>query len=284
MKSFGTYTAMTLAVVGGAPSQAWIGRRLFENPRSNHVKNRHPARLIDVEGFNKVRGGDSTLLKMLPNPSLEVLTSPLVLSLIPKIGIITSTLVYFSPMAAVRAASMNRSLEDLNPSPLVIMSVSSICWLAYGLSVRDPFVTLSNVPGSIASIWYVTAVLPLLSGRQLQTTQNTIVLLTAMTINLWTYLSLSNKPMVQVRSMLGLFASALFVVLSGSPLSTITTVLKTRNSGSILTKLTMAQITNTALWSAYGLAIKDKFVYGPNLIGLFFGLAQLVLKITFPSK
>jgi solute carrier family 50 protein (sugar transporter) len=164
------------------------------------------------------------------------------------------------------------------------MAVSSLCWLVYGLSVRDPFVTLSNVPGSIASVWYVTAVLPLLKGSQLQTTQNIVVGLSALTINLWTWLALTNRSLEQVSSALGLFASALFIVLSGSPLSTIKTVLSTKNSKSILTQLTFAQITNTALWSAYGLAIKDKFVYGPNMAGLGFGLIQLALKLVFPSK
>lgn len=284
--------AVFVAVVGVGSSHAWIGRHLSENPRSNkHVKHRHPARPLaikhslidDITRKPMVRGG-STSLGSVSNPSLEILTNPLILSLIPKIGIITSTLVYFSPMAAVSAASKDGSVGDLNPFPLAVMSVSSICWLVYGLSIRDPFVTLSNVPGSIATIWYITAVLPLLKGSQLQTIQNTIVFLAGLTINLWTYLSLTNKPMAQVRSMLGLFASALFIILSGSPLSTIKTVLSTRNSGSILAQLTMAQVTNTALWSVYGLAIRDKFVYGPNLTGLFFGIAQLGLKLAFPSK
>ena len=53
---------------------------------------------------------------------------------------------------------------------------------------------------------------------------------------------------------------------------------------SCLAPLTFAQVTNTALWSAYGLAIKDVFVYGPNLTGLGFGIIQLILKIMFPSK
>ncbi|KAL7442401.1 hypothetical protein ACHAXH_005198, partial [Discostella pseudostelligera] len=294
MKSFRMILAAVLAVVGVGSSHAWIGRHLSENHRSqhNHVKTRHPARPLAIKHHGlidnitkkpMVRGG-GTSLESVSNPSLEILTNPLMLSLIPKIGIITSTLVYFSPMAAVSAASKDGSLGDLNPFPLAVMSVSSICWMVYGLSIRDPFVTLSNVPGSIATIWYITAVLPLLKGSQLQTIQSTIVFLAGLTINLWTYLSLTNKPMAQVRSMLGLFASALFVVLSGSPLSTIKTVLSTRNSGSILAQLTMAQVTNTALWSVYGLAIRDKFVYGPNLTGLFFGIAQLVLKLAFPSK
>jgi len=187
-------------------------------------------------------------------------------------------------MSAVRAASRDGSLGDLNPIPLALMAVASMCWLVYGLSIRNPFVTLSNLPGAVAAIWYVTAVLPLLKGSQLETMQNTVVALSAITICLWTYLSLSDKPIAQVQSMLGLFASGLFIVLSGSPLSTIKTVLSTRNSGSILSSLTIAQVTNTAIWSAYGLTIKDKFVYGPNLTGLGFGLVQLVLKLVFPSK
>ena len=88
-------------------------------------------------------------------------------------------------------------------------------------------------------------VLPLLKGGQLQTTQNIVVGLSALTINLWTWLSLTSKSLEQVSSSLGLFASALFIVLSGSPLSTIKTVLATKDSKSILTQLTFAQITNT---------------------------------------
>jgi len=225
-----------------------------------------------------IRGGGSST-------SLEMGSNPLLTSLAPKVGIITSTLLYFSPMAAVRTASNDGTIGNLNPIPLAIMAVSSICWLVYGLSIRDPYVTLSNVPGSIASIWYVTAILPLLKGDdQLQTTQKTVVALSALTINLWTYLSLTNKSMVQITQMLGSYASLLFVVLSSSPLSTIKTVLSSRSSGSILGFLTMAQVTNCSLWSIYGLAIKDKFVYGPNLTGLGFGIIQLILKLAFPSK
>lgn len=209
---------------------------------------------------------------------------PLAITLVPIIGILTSTLLYFSPMAAVRVAVRDDAVGDLNPLPLAMMAASSLSWLVYGLSVRDPYVTLSNVPGSIASLWYVAVVLPLLQGAQLQTTQHLLVALAAIAITLWTYLSLSRRPLDKVQSSLGLFASALFVLLSGSPLSTIMTVLAARDSVSILTPLTIAQVINTSLWSAYGLAIGDTFVYGPNLTGLGFGLVQLVLKLAFPSK
>jgi solute carrier family 50 protein (sugar transporter) len=68
----------------------------------------------------------------------------------------------------------------------------------------------------------------------------------------------------------------------GAPLSTILTVLQTRNSASIHL-LTMA--TNTAngvFWGAYGLAVLDPFIYVPNGLGAALGVVQIVLILTFP--
>jgi solute carrier family 50 protein (sugar transporter) len=177
-----------------------------------------------------------------------------VTTLVPKIGVLTSTILYFSPFATVKRAQSDNALGTLNHIPhypLTIMAISSLCWLVYGLSIPDPYVTLSNVPGCIASIWYVVTILPLLKGETLKQTQGTVVLLSAVTINIWTWLSLTQKSMRQVSSTLALYASFLFIILSGSPLSTIRMVVSTKNSKSILTHLAMTQVINTALWSLW---------------------------------
>lgn len=272
------------------PSNAWTGRTQPSSLAQSRVKNPNTKQILPnapsskrddlTERLRSRGGGGEQALEMSAVNTIH----PLVTTLVPQIGILTSTILYFSPFAAVRRASISENLGDLNPVPLAVMAVSSICWLVYGLSVQNPYVTLSNVPGSIASIWYITTVLPLLRGKSLRNTQAIVVGLAAMTIHLWTWLSLSHKSMVHIQSALGSFASALFIILSVSPLSTIGTVFRTRDSGSILAPLTFAQVTNTALWSAYGLAIKDKFVWGPNAVGLGFGLIQLALKILFPSR
>jgi len=85
-------------------------------------------------------------------------------------------------------------------------------------------------------------------------------------------------------ALLGMFASVGAVILSASPLSTIRSVLATRNSSSIMGTLTVAQVINTSLWTSYGLAIKDIFVWGPNAVGLGLGLVQLAFKLMFPEK
>ena len=208
--------------------------------------------------IHKVRGG---ALELSPDALMMAET------LAPKIGIFTSTALYFAPAAAVLNAMKTKEKGDLNPLPLAIMSTSTIAWLTYGLSVRDPYVIWSNIAGAIACIGYVVAILPLLKDvKQLQQTQAVVMAGAAATVIMWSILGLSAASAAKISSTLGLFASALFIILSGSPLSTIRTVFKTKNSGSILGPLMAAQCINTALWSAYGLAVKDRFVWGPNVV------------------
>ena len=242
-----------------------------------------------------LRGGGGGPLRSLLSPEAIAAAE----TIVPKIGILTSTALYFAPAAAVLAAVRNDDMGDLNPIPLIMMSVASISWLAYGLSARDPYVTLSNAAGCVGSIGYVVFVLPLLrdrmtpssasaaasaSRRRLRVAQGTVMAGSASTLALWTYLGLSGTDRSGMTSALGKFASLLFVILSGSPLSALGTVLRTGDSTGILGSLTIAQVVNTSLWSAYGLAVGDGYVWGPNVIGLVLGLAQLALKVTFPSS
>ncbi|EJK71989.1 hypothetical protein THAOC_06521 [Thalassiosira oceanica] len=213
------------------------------------------------------------------------LDSPIVKSLIPKLGVVTSTALYFSPLMAVLNAKMSGDIGDLNPIPLTIMAISSVCWLAYGLSIQDPYVTISNVPGAVATIWYIVGVLSPWSCRLW-----TLLIRASLVITGFDTASAGEQST-------GDCAEDTCDIVSGDdqPLDISLVdqktfgrdptlkVFSTRSSKSILAPLTAAQVGNTALWSAYGLAIKDRFVYGPNLAGLCFGLIQLFLKVLFPS-
>jgi len=211
-----------------------------------------------------VRGGYDTMDSALSMNAFRVITK-----IAPRLGIFTSTALYFSPALAVLKAVRASSLGDLNPIPLGIMAIASVSWLAYGLASRDPFVALSNIVGCIASIAYVIGILPLMGkngGRQLRTMQTIVISGAAGCLCLWTALVLSNLPSPTACSTLGLFASGIFIVLSGSPLSSIGEVISKKDASTILTPFMFAQLINTFLWSIYGLTIKDQFVWGPNIM------------------
>jgi solute carrier family 50 protein (sugar transporter) len=68
----------------------------------------------------------------------------------------------------------------------------------------------------------------------------------------------------------------------GAPLSTIATVLKTRSSRTIHMPTMITNTANGAFWCAYGFAVQDYLIGGPNGFGAFLGGIQIVLCVLFP--
>ncbi|KAL3932328.1 MAG: hypothetical protein SGBAC_010902 [Bacillariaceae sp.] len=206
-------------------------------------------------------------------------------SLVPKVGIFSASVVYFAPTNAVVNAVRNNDIGDLNPIPLTIMSIVSVAWLVYGLSIQDPYVVLSNIGGAIGSIGFVFGLLPLLrdNTKLLRKMQGVGLVGCAASLCLWSFLGLSKLSARQISTTLGMYASALFIVMSGSPLFSIVAVVDSRDSSSISGALTVAQVINSSLWTFYGVAVQNSFVWGPNSIALGLGLVQLALKIMYPA-
>mmetsp|Transcript_28774 Transcript_28774/g.81169 ORF Transcript_28774/g.81169 Transcript_28774/m.81169 type:complete len:356 (+) Transcript_28774:152-1219(+) len=201
----------------------------------------------------------------------------------PKLGIITSLALFLSPAKAVYDAINTSSLNDLNPLPIALMAMSGASWLSYGIVTQNPYVVASNSPGCILSIAYLAGILPLLSKSPalMRSTQKILVAGAAACFSLWTCLSISKTSIAAAAKIIGLFSSGLTLVLFASPLAKIKEVIASQDASSILAPLTVAQVVNTALWAAYGQAVNDSMVFGPNAIGLALGLVQLALKIVF---
>ena len=177
------------------------------------------------------------------------------------------------------------SLGPLNPIPTACIVLSTFAWLMYAFSVPNPWVVASNLPGACAAMAAMTMMLPLMKGSsQLPAVQSTLVGGTLLSLLLWSYLIFSGMAAAARSHFLGLYASAFFIILAASPLSTIKDVIASKDSSSIYGPMTAAQCTNSALWTVYGFfGAKDVFVWGPNATGFMLGVLQLLLKIVFPS-
>jgi solute carrier family 50 protein (sugar transporter) len=68
----------------------------------------------------------------------------------------------------------------------------------------------------------------------------------------------------------------------GAPLSTIATVLKSRSSRTIHVPTMITNTANGAFWCAYGIAVQDYLIGGPNGVGAFLGSIQIILCVLFP--
>ena len=110
---------------------------------------------------------------------------------------------------------------------------ASVISRRYALSVKDPYVLVSNLPGCVAAMMAIVNMLPLMKGNGgLRSVQTVMVGGTLSNLCLWSYLIFSGVTGAARSKILGLYASAFCVILFGSPLSTITKVVAKRDSAS----------------------------------------------------
>lgn len=82
----------------------------------------------------------------------------------------------------------------------------------------------------------------------------------------------------------GYLGSLVAIVMFGSPLGSISNVIKTRSTESLSFTLCFANFATASLWTIYGSMLDDYFIMLPNLIGSILGFAQLALFTKFPDK
>lgn len=70
----------------------------------------------------------------------------------------------------------------------------------------------------------------------------------------------------------------------GAPLSTIFTVLKTRDSSSIHRWTMLMNTANAVFWTAFGIGIMDWYIIVPNGFGGILGVVQMFLRLVVPSR
>lgn len=207
--------------------------------------------------------------------------------LLPGCGVITSSLIYLSPMPAVQKALETTSASALNSFVYAMMIVNGTVWILYGCVIRNWFVLLANILGIPLALFYYSAALHLekdfiVCSKSIWTLMvgETLVFLTGGLC----LISLDKDGLQQTaKGLMGGLATSIVLVFIASPLSSILKVITSKSAHSIDGRLAAASVVNAILWLFYGMCINDPIVYCPNIIGILVGIAQLVLKRVYPS-
>lgn len=85
-------------------------------------------------------------------------------------------------------------------------------------------------------------------------------------------------PPAVAANYIGLTGCTLAVVLMASPLATVKTVIKDKNTAAMPFATSLATLLNAVSWSGYGwLVAKDMLILAPNILGLASAIVQLSL-------
>jgi solute carrier family 50 protein (sugar transporter) len=229
----------------------------------------------------------------------------------PTIGCILSTLTFSAPIKSLLTAIKSGSLGSLNPTPWAFMTGNTIGWLAYSFITLDLFVFFANAPGLLISIWLNTGAMKLQyyeelvrrsSSENSSTDSDAISVQTAkfeccqqltshelkvlQIVLVWVIIlsttSLIPVSMDEMKFIVGVAVNINLIFFYAAPLSTIATVIRTKNSASIHFWTMSMNTANAFFWCIYSLAIQDYYILIPNGLGFLFGLIQVALYQCFP--
>ena len=103
-------------------------------------------------------------------------------------------------------------------------------------------------------------------------------------IMLFSYVCFSDIPITDVEMVIGIAVNINLVFFFGAPLSTVTSVIKMRNSSSIHVPTMIMNTSCSTFWFLYGVTIVDSIIYVPNGLGMMFGVIQIILICLFTRK
>ncbi|KAM7280857.1 hypothetical protein ACFE04_007991 [Oxalis oulophora] len=194
------------------------------------------------------------------------------------IGNIISVLVFLSPVPTFWRILRRKTTEDFSSVPYVCTLLNSSLWTYYGLIKPGEYLVATvNGFGIIVELIYVLLFLIYAPTRM---RNKTAILFGGLDIGflaaavLVTQLALKGDIRIDA---LGVICAGLNIIMYGSPLTAMKTVITTKSVEFMPFWLSFFLFLNGGVWSFYAILVHDYFLLVPNGIGFLLGAVQLLL-------
>lgn len=194
-------------------------------------------------------------------------------------GNITGLFLFLAPMITFKRVIQKRSTEEFSGIPYVMTLLNCLLSTWYGLPFISPnniLVSIINGTGAGLEAVYVLIFLIYAPKREKAKISGllSVVLAIFTTVALVSLLALRHNA----RKLLCGFAAAIFsIIMYGSPLSIMRTVIKTKSVEFMPFFLSLFVFLCGTSWFIYGLLGRDPFIAVPNGVGSLLGMVQLIL-------
>lgn len=182
-----------------------------------------------------------------------------------------------SSLSTARQVYTSGSVGNMSIFPFLSMWSNSFLWTLYGLLRNDYTVWVPNFTGSIVGL-VGTYLFHMNSPAERYERESKYYFFLAGLITLYGMVCAAYSASAAIGSL----AVLMCVVLMGSPLVVLRTVIQDRSCESMPFWTSLTIWLNTLSWSLYGLLDAHDFnIYFPNMCGLFLGSIQMVLFMVF---
>eukprot|EP01039_Chlorochromonas_danica_P003937 gene3938-4305_t len=163
-----------------------------------------------------------------------------------------------------------RTVGGFSLLPFISLLVNCVIWTLYGILKKDNTVFFPNALGILVGL-FGTSIYTTYSGAK--DGLNTFFIIAAIVLS-----AAGVAYMINDAGMLGGMGCFLAIVLMGSPLATLRTVVRDRSTASLPFGISLMTWGNALCWTLYGFLVADDIMlYGPNSVGLLLASIQMAL-------
>ncbi|XP_059654411.1 bidirectional sugar transporter SWEET17-like [Cornus florida] len=194
------------------------------------------------------------------------------------IGNIISVLLFLSPAGTFWRIVKHRSTEEFESLPYICTLLSSSLWTYYGIIKPGSYLVATvNGFGVVVEIVYISLFLIYAPPRMRAKTAILAGILDVgflATTILVTHLAMHEDLRINVT---GFMCAGLNIVMYGSPLAAMKTVVTTKSVEYMPFLLSFFVFLNGGIWTFYAFLVHDWFLGVPNGSGFLLGIAQMIL-------
>ncbi|CAN8275001.1 unnamed protein product [Cochlearia groenlandica] len=195
------------------------------------------------------------------------------------IGNVISLLVFLSPLETFWKIVKQKSTEEYKSLPYICTLLGSSLWTYYGLVTPGEYlVSTINGFGVVVEVFYVSLFL-FYAPRHLKL--NTLVTVALLNVFIPVAAIAATRSAFKDEKMrsqsMGFIGAGLNIVMYGSPLSAMKTVVRTKSVKYMPFWLSFFLFLNGAIWGVYASLQHDIFLLVPNGVGFVFGAMQILL-------
>jgi solute carrier family 50 protein (sugar transporter) len=192
---------------------------------------------------------------------------------------IVATIAFFcTNLLQINEFRKQRTTGKASIAPFLAQFVNCTLWLKYGLLIHNTTISSVNLVGFSISI--VSLIAYYLYTHDKDKVERKVQVTMAFLVSLLVYVTVyfSERVIYQLG-----FVTAFFgVVMFGSPLVTVSQVVKGRSTDGLLSlPMSIASFVVCALWTSIGYIMEDVFVITPNFLGGILAAVQLLLLFVY---
>ena len=193
----------------------------------------------------------------------------------PSFGTVAANAMFLSVARAVLAVRESGSIGDLNAVPLVCIVGNCAAWLGYSFATKNGYIFASNLPGLLLGLFYTMTAVKYAPDAARKSIEKLLIGYAGI-IGAGGFAA-ATGIFGSAQAVFGMLANALLVLYYSAPLSTLAKVISTRSAASLHAPLCFMNGFNGLMWTAYGLAVADPFVWAINGLGAVLAAVQLML-------